>query len=67
MDNQAILRFHGATKRFGSFVAVDHVDFEVHNKEIVAIIGENGAGKSTFCKMLTGVYPIDEGEMYFEG
>lgn len=67
MENQAILRFHGATKRFGSFVAVDHVDFEVHNKEIVAIIGENGAGKSTFCKMLTGVYPIDEGEMYFEG
>lgn len=67
MENQAILRFQGATKRFGDFVAVDHVDFEVHNKEIVAIIGENGAGKSTFCKMLTGVYPIDEGEMYFEG
>lgn len=67
MENQAILRFHGATKRFGNFVAVDHVDFEVHNKEIVAIIGENGAGKSTFCKMLTGVYSIDEGEMYFEG
>ncbi|MCB6202347.1 sugar ABC transporter ATP-binding protein [Extibacter muris] len=67
MENQAILRFHGATKRFGSFVAVDHVDFEVHNKEIVAIIGENGAGKSTFCKMLTGVHSIDEGEMYFEG
>lgn len=67
MENQAILRFHGATKRFGNFVAVDHVDFEVHNKEIVAIIGENGAGKSTFCKMLTGVYSIDDGEMYFEG
>lgn len=67
MDNQAILRFEGATKRFGDFVAVDHVDFEVHNKEIVSIIGENGAGKSTFCKMLTGVYSIDDGDMYFEG
>lgn len=67
MDNQAILRFEGATKRFGNFVAVDHVDFEVHNKEIVSIIGENGAGKSTFCKMLTGVYSIDDGDMYFEG
>lgn len=67
MENQAILRFDGATKRFGNFVAVDHVDFEVHNKEIVSIIGENGAGKSTFCKMLTGVYSIDDGDMYFEG
>lgn len=67
VENQAILRFVGATKRFGDFVAVDHVDFEVHNKEIVSIIGENGAGKSTFCKMLTGVYAIDDGEMYFEG
>ena len=67
VENQAILRFAGATKRFGDFVAVDHVDFEVHNKEIISIIGENGAGKSTFCKMLTGVYSIDDGEMYFEG
>ncbi len=67
MSSEAILRFNGATKRFGNFVAVDHVDFEVHNKEIVAIIGENGAGKSTFCKMLTGVYSIDDGDMYFEG
>lgn len=67
MENQAILRFEGATKRFGNFTAVDHVNFEVHNKEIVSIIGENGAGKSTFCKMLTGVYSIDDGDMYFEG
>lgn len=67
VGNEAILRFEGATKRFGNFVAVDHVNFEVHNKEIVSIIGENGAGKSTFCKMLTGVYSIDEGDMYFEG
>ncbi|MDO4261522.1 MAG: sugar ABC transporter ATP-binding protein [Eubacteriales bacterium] len=43
------------------------MNFEVHNKEIVSIIGENGAGKSTFCKMLTGVYSIDDGDMYFEG
>jgi len=67
VSKEAILRFKGATKRFGKFTAVDHVDLEVHNKEIVSIIGENGAGKSTLCKMLTGVYSIDEGEMYFEG
>ena len=67
MEKEAILRFEGATKRFGKFVAVDHVNFDVHNKEIISIIGENGAGKSTFCKMLTGVYSIDDGDMYFEG
>lgn len=67
MEKEAILRFEGATKKFGNYVAVDHVNFEVHNKEIISIIGENGAGKSTFCKMLTGVYSIDDGDMYFEG
>ena len=63
MEKEAILRFEGATKKFGNYVAVDHVNFEVHNKEIISIIGENGAGKSTFCKMLTGVYSIDDGDM----
>ena len=53
---EPILKFTGATKRFGKFTAVDHVDFEVYNREIIAIIGENGAGKRTFCKMLTGKY-----------
>ena len=67
MTDGAILEFKGATKRFGNFVAVDNVNFKIKNKEIVSIIGENGAGKSTFCKMLTGVYSIDGGEMYFEG
>lgn len=67
VGSETILRFDNATKKFGKFTAVDHVNFEVHNKEIVSIIGENGAGKSTFCKMLTGVYSIDEGDMYFEG
>lgn len=67
MENEAVLRFEGATKRFGNFVAVNNVNFEIHNKEIVAIIGENGAGKSTFCKMLTGVNQIDDGVMYFDG
>lgn len=67
MGDTAILRFEGATKKFGNFVAVDHVNFRIQNKEIVSIIGENGAGKSTFCKMLTGLYPIDDGEMFYQG
>ena len=64
---EPILKLTGVTKRFGNFTAVDHVDFEAYNREVVAIIGENGAGKSTFCKMLTGKYAIDGGEMFYNG
>ena len=43
------------TKRFGAFVAVDHVSFEVRKGEIIGFIGPNGAGKSTTIRMLCGL------------
>jgi simple sugar transport system ATP-binding protein len=43
------------------------VDFKVNYDEIVGLVGDNGAGKSTLIKVLTGVYPPDKGEIYFEG
>lgn len=55
------------TKRFAGLTANDSIDFSIENREIVAIIGENGAGKSTFCKMLTGVYQPDAGEIRLGG
>jgi len=55
------------TKRFPGVVAVDNINLEIGQNEIHAIIGENGAGKSTFCKLLTGIYQADEGEMYLFG
>ena len=45
MDNQPVLMTKGVTKRFGDFVAVNNVDFELIEKETLGIIGPNGAGK----------------------
>jgi len=61
------LETHGLTKRFGDLVANDGVDLTVHAGEIHAVLGENGAGKSTIMKMLYGVYPPDGGEICVRG
>jgi ribosome-dependent ATPase len=52
---------HGLTKRFGDFVAVDHVDFSIGTGEIFGFLGSNGCGKTTTMKMLTGLTPASEG------
>jgi len=62
-----LLQFMGVSKRFGGTQAVDAVSFDVHAGEIVALLGENGAGKSTLIKLLAGIFPIDSGEMRFDG
>lgn len=58
---------HGITKRFGALVANDHVDLRVPSNTIHAIVGENGAGKSTIMKILYGFYQADEGEILVDG
>lgn len=57
----------GIVKRFGPVLANDHVDFEAAPGEIHALLGENGAGKSTVMSMLSGVYKADEGEIIIHG
>ncbi len=61
----------GVTKIFGfgrqRTVAVDHVDFEFHEREIVSIVGESGSGKTTLAKMLLGLLSVTEGDIYFQG
>jgi ribose transport system ATP-binding protein len=57
----ALLRVEHLTKSFHGNKAVDDVTFEVHRGEIVALLGENGAGKSTVIKMLAGVHEQDSG------
>jgi ribose transport system ATP-binding protein len=61
-----ILSVRGLTKRFYGALALDGVDFTLRRGEIHALIGENGAGKSTFIKILAGVYEKDGGEISLE-
>lgn len=54
-------------KNFGGLNAVDHLDINVEEGEIVSVIGPNGAGKTTFFNLVTGFYPPDMGEINFQG
>lgn len=67
MRSEPILKVENLTKRFSSVVANNAISPEVGEKEIIGIIGENGAGKSTFCKMLTGIHQPTEGAIYIRG
>lgn len=55
------------TMRFGSFVAVDHVNFNIGQGEIFGFLGSNGCGKTTTMKMLTGLLPASEGKAWLFG
>jgi branched-chain amino acid transport system ATP-binding protein len=62
----SILETRGVTKRFGGLSAVDNVSIQVPEGSIYSIIGPNGAGKTTLFNCITGFYPADEGEMFFQ-
>src|SRR5215471_17872396 len=62
-----IIEMRGITKRFGAVIANQGVDISIPAGSIHAIVGENGAGKSTVMKILYGIYTADEGEIWIEG
>jgi D-xylose transport system ATP-binding protein len=62
-----LLELRGVHKRFGAVHALRGVDFEVRTGEVMALVGDNGAGKSTLVKCVAGIYPIDEGEIRWDG
>jgi branched-chain amino acid transport system ATP-binding protein len=63
----AMLACKGLTCRFGGLVALDRVDFDVNEGEIVGLIGPNGSGKTTLFNVVTGIYFADEGSVTFAG
>jgi D-xylose transport system ATP-binding protein len=62
-----ILELKGVSKRFGAVQALHEVNFDVHEGEVMALVGDNGAGKSVTIKCIAGIYSIDDGEILFEG
>lgn len=61
-DGEAAIRINGLTKKFGTFRAVDKLNLDIRQNEIMALLGHNGAGKTTAIYMLTGLYKPDEGD-----
>ena len=62
-----VLAAKGLVKRFGKVTALAGADFELYPGEVLAVIGDNGAGKSSLIKVLCGAYHPDEGELSMDG
>lgn len=67
MAEDLILELNGITKIFPGVKALNNVQFQLRRGEVHALMGENGAGKSTFIKVITGVHAAEEGHMYLNG
>ncbi len=62
-----MIELQGVLKRFGSFVAVDHVDLSIQEGERIVIIGPSGSGKTTLLRMINFLAKIDEGRILMDG
>lgn len=67
MKNGHIVEMKGISKRFGAVQALNKVDLELLHGEILGLVGDNAAGKSTLMKVLYGALIPDEGEIFIEG
>jgi monosaccharide-transporting ATPase len=65
-EKKVLISMRDITKTFPGVVALDKAELTLHEGEIHALMGENGAGKSTMIKVLTGVYQRDSGEIHME-
>jgi nucleoside ABC transporter ATP-binding protein len=67
MNNDYVVKMENITKVFGKVKALDHVEFSLKKGEVHAILGENGAGKSSLMNVLNGIYLPDEGQIEVKG
>jgi fructose transport system ATP-binding protein len=67
MNKPLVMQAKGVVKRYGQVTALDGADFELRAGEILAVIGDNGAGKSSLIKCLSGATVPDEGEILLDG
>ncbi len=67
MNSNYSVQVENLTRRFGSFVAVDQISFQVHDGEIFGFLGANGAGKTTTIRMLCGLLMPTSGKAFVEG
>ncbi len=67
MNKQIALEMKHISKRFGEVIANKQVDLTVYHGEILAILGENGCGKTTLMNMISGIYFPDEGQIFVDG
>ena len=61
----SVLSLNNLTKKFGGLTAVDNVTFNIEEGEIFGLIGPNGAGKTTIFNLITGIYEITSGEIFY--
>src|SRR5256885_2474635 len=66
-DSEVLVRARGLTKRFGDFMAVDEIDFDLYRGEAFGFLGPNGAGKSSTMRMIGCVSPPSGGELTIPG
>jgi simple sugar transport system ATP-binding protein len=64
---EELLRVEGISKRFGGVTALNNVGFSIKKGESLTLVGENGSGKSTMIKIISGIYTPDEGDIYING
>ncbi len=66
-SSEVLIKAHDLTKKYGSFTAVDHIDFEVYKGECIGFLGPNGAGKTTTVRMIYCFLPLTDGELTVAG
>lgn len=63
MSDLPLLEVRGVTKRFGGLVAVNNISFDVHEHEMLGLIGPNGSGKTTMMNLISGALPVNGGDI----